>query len=221
MTGLPPRFRPGNAKKLQPHWALALYLLIAALAAWAAFQSDAPGRPPLMSFQDLTAGLVEFYLFALLCVVNYRHDFLPIGRLVLAASILLCLSLSIHALYQLVLALRSPAYKTILMGAVLEGQGPIAPRLWPMALATAAFVASMLLMTRVKPRRCQAQRPSVVAFGPSAQALEPEAGDALPLDATLLAAGLDDPPGPFQRRRATDSPEIRDEAKPRLRLSTD
>ena len=66
--------------KLQPHWALALYLVAATVTTWAAFADDSLGHRHFVSFFDVTAGFIEFYIFLLLAVINYRHDFMLIGK---------------------------------------------------------------------------------------------------------------------------------------------
>jgi hypothetical protein len=206
------RLALGPRSKLKPHFALAVYALLASLTTWAAFSNDALGHQHFVSFYDVTCGIVEFYLFLILSVINYRHDFLPIGKLVLYLALLLCLSLSLYIVYQFVMTLRSPAYKTIFLGTIVDQRGYVTYSVMPLAAATAAFVAAMLFMTRVGPRGSRAKSPAIIAIDPVTLNLEPETFDALPLDASLPAGGAQ-PPGPFQKRRSADKPEIRDEGQ--------
>jgi hypothetical protein len=152
-----------RGSKLQPHWALALYLLAAALTSWAALMGGAPAAGRFMSFAELTWGIVEFYAFVLLAVVNYRHDFIPLGKMVLMAAMLLCAALSLQADYQFVATLKSPYYKAILLDAAAGSHVYAKGSAQPLAAATAAFVTLMLLLSRKKPGISQAQSPSVLA----------------------------------------------------------
>jgi hypothetical protein len=187
--------------KLQPHWALAMYLLALAVTCWAAFADDSLGHRHFVTFYDLTAGIIEFYAFLILAVINYRHDFILIGKMVLMAAICLCVGLSLYISYQFVMTLRSPSYKTIFLDTILDSRGYVTGSILPLAAATAVFISVMLLCARKRPRASLAKAGTVIAIDP----LISESYEALPLDASAKA------PGPFQSRRATDKPEIKAE----------
>ncbi|MDR2455819.1 MAG: hypothetical protein LBE49_04405 [Deltaproteobacteria bacterium] len=191
--------RLGRRAKLQPHWALAMYMLALAMTCWAAFADDSLGHRHFVTFYDLTAGIIEFYAFLILTVINYRHDFILVGKLVLMAAIYLCVGLSLYIGYQFIMTLRSPSYKTIFLDTILDSRGYVTGSILPLAAATAVFIAIMLMATRIRPRAALAKAGTVIAIDP----LVSESYEALPLDASAKA------PGPFQSRRATDKPELK------------